>query len=85
MSAAVARILGTTFTGVHSQAVVDPDAVNCIHRQSLFERLPRRKNAVFFLGDSLTQNCAWHEFLRARSIAESVAIPAQACSNLFRE
>ncbi len=31
------------------------------HRVSLFERLPVKKNAVVFLGDSQTEQAEWHE------------------------
>jgi lysophospholipase L1-like esterase len=38
------------------------DAANYAHRESLFERLPKRQNPIVFAGDSLTQGCEWGEF-----------------------
>lgn len=33
------------------------------HRQQLFERLPERRGAVVFLGDSHTEQCEWQELM----------------------
>jgi lysophospholipase L1-like esterase len=38
------------------------------HRKQLFERLPERRGAVVFLGDSQTEQCEWAELLRSDSI-----------------
>lgn len=38
------------------------------HRKQLFERLPERRGAVVFLGDSQTAQCEWSELLRPDSL-----------------
>lgn len=40
---------------------LDPDRSNYLHRESLFERLPKPQNRVVFVGDSLTQYGEWAE------------------------
>lgn len=40
---------------------IDPDLANYLTRQTLFERLPERKGALVFAGDSITANCEWGE------------------------
>ena len=48
-------------SGAPSADGLDPDATAYALRESLFERLPARKNSVVFLGDSLVAGCEWSE------------------------
>lgn len=38
------------------------------HRAQLFERLPPRRNAIIFLGDSHMEQCEWRELFQADSL-----------------
>lgn len=39
-----------------------------IEKQTLFDNLPSSKNAIYFLGDSLTDGCEWNELLSNNNI-----------------
>ncbi len=48
-------------SGAPSADRMDPDATSYALRESLFDRLPARSNAVVFLGDSQVAGCEWNE------------------------
>ena len=39
-----------------------------VEKQTLFDNLPSSKNAIYFLGDSLTDGCEWNELLSNNNI-----------------
>ena len=39
-----------------------------VEKQTLFDNLPSSKNAIYFLGDSLTDGCEWNELLSSNNI-----------------
>lgn len=52
----------TRFEGAPAERNINPDMASYVHRQTLFESLPKRTGRIVFVGDSLTQGCEWSEF-----------------------
>jgi hypothetical protein len=53
--------LRARWEGAPDRRGVNLDWANYVHRQTLFECLPKRTGRVVFAGDSLTQGCEWGE------------------------
>ncbi len=53
--------LRARWEGAPDRGGVNLDWANYVHRQTLFECLPKRTGRVVFAGDSLTQGCEWGE------------------------